>query len=985
MSWTSGSRARSESYRLTRASLEHCVSGGSATTSSDGESVDGPLPSPCRGLVLALSIAILVGAAPTEVAGQNEGWPMKEFEVINVAPLNIPRFDGTPLERLLIRASRLLPFDAEAAGLRTVPSDGDLARALRVMETRLNETATQLEAWRLPPPLLEPVVTRNGTSVFRTYLVDAIPEESDAVGKYDRPVCDDDYGWPRPETIITLSADLALRRTERPGADGGTVNVVTITDWGLDALSHELFHAVQFATSFYEDAKCGNLVGAWITEGTARAVGMDIARALGNGLPSEPPEALWGRRNYSEPLAIPAVENDQPAYNTSSFWRYLAELYAGGRPGPAPAPVDYGYLADFLSTRPSGRDCVKEGDPCDTEVARLDGWLKSAYGSNGLREYLPRFLAAYVHYGAARGKGETAESRNKAWRDASFEDGCMSVELSPASMEMNGVVFGGLFHVDTVSVKNTAARCWSVEPTDFESGLIGVEAEVRSASDRVLSQIVAVRAPRQEDEVSVQEAIVEVNQVTGEPRARFMFPFRNGEKTPFLLVNVARDAQTTTDIEDMPVRFTALESYAVITSGASSSGPSGADVDRPLEVRFDEGLQGVVSDAATGGRYDPALSKPCMLRVPGLSNAGGDQLWFGMDHEGPIGPGVYPVADHRRIGVSDPLPAGKVDAVFRLGFLNQPPAEQLQEFVGTAGTLTVEAVSGRLVTGVLELVGENSRAEDIALKREKPPANYLPNAVIRVEFGLLMSDPGEPVRDSGTLECLTSKSPGPHAVSGNGGGPAGPTQPGADDPDDPGPPDGPGTSGSPGAAPGPSTDEPEGPGGPPAGDGPAAPGDGARPSEAATAGLGPGKARWVSVRVKGRPDLSFRGSDLDGSAGAEFGCFGTTSSAELSLHPGPSGQTASLGLIVITSLGIAEGATGSFPLDQVMYVVGGGTLGWRGPATLEISRHQASADPGARRVAGRILGLSAVDRETGALRPVEAEFDVNAACAPFGR
>jgi len=38
-----------------------------------------------------------------------------------------------------------------------------------------------------------------------------------------------------------------------------------------------------------------------------------------------------------------------------------------------------------------------------------------------------------------------------------------------------------------------------------------------------------------------------------------------------------------------------------------------------------------------------------------------------------------------------------------------------------------------------------------------------------------------------------------------------------------------------------------------------------------------------------------------------------------------------------------------------------------------------------RRVAGQILGLSVADRESGALMPVDAEFDINAACAPFGR
>jgi hypothetical protein len=483
---------------------------------------------------------------------------------------------------------------------------------------------------------------------------------------------------------------------------------------------------------------------------------------------------------------------------------------------------------------------------------------------------------------------------------------------------------------------------------------------------------VAVRASRDGAEVSVQEAIVEVNQMTGEPRARFMFPFHNGEQTPFLLVNVAHDAQTTTPIENMPIRFTVVRSYATITS---MTGPSGADVDQPLGMVFDNVTPGVLIDAAiTRYNYDPRLTEPCVLRKLGLSNARGDGLSFMLDHEGPIGPGEYPVADATQHRYPDPLPPGQVSAAFVLGFLNQPPAQQLQQFVGVAGTLTVQSVSGLLVTGVLDVVGENKRAKLIRQGLEEPPANYLPGAVIRVEFGLVMHDPGDPVNNSAAYDCLSSEASESQAATGSA-----PTsgRPGGSESD---PARDAGGTSSDGARGNAQDDSPQSGTEATFPDSAAGP---VRPSKADVASLGPGEARWILVEAEGRSDLSFYGSDVDGSAGAAFSCYGADNPALLSLFKGASAQTAELGLSVITAAGIPEGATGAYRIDQATYLFGGGTLSWRGPASLELSRHDASTDPGARRIVGRIVGLSVLDHQTRAPIPIRAEFDVNAACAPF--
>ncbi len=130
-----------------------------------------------------------------------------------------------------------------------------------------------------------------------------------------------------------------------------------VTRRGLQTLTHELFHAVQYNSPLFRD-HCSKPPTAWITEGTARAIGWDIARAqiaADEVSGSVDPKEVHGLRDYSTPLHRPASDDD--AYHTSSFWRFLAEYNAHFYHGPptptaAPSAVDYGYL-NALFDRPA--------------------------------------------------------------------------------------------------------------------------------------------------------------------------------------------------------------------------------------------------------------------------------------------------------------------------------------------------------------------------------------------------------------------------------------------------------------------------------------------------------------------------------------------------------------------------------------------------------------------------------------------------------
>src|SRR5690606_21385982 len=114
-------------------------------------------------------------------------------------------------------------------------------------------------------------------------------------------------------------------------------------------LAHELFHNVQRA---YQSAYALNH-DLWITEGQAQAVGVDTAYKLRNVMLFKTTKQTYrlGGRPYYIPLTKKIEDED--AYRTSSFWRYIGEHYAASKKnqhaGVKPIPADYGYLAKVLA------------------------------------------------------------------------------------------------------------------------------------------------------------------------------------------------------------------------------------------------------------------------------------------------------------------------------------------------------------------------------------------------------------------------------------------------------------------------------------------------------------------------------------------------------------------------------------------------------------------------------------------------------------
>ncbi len=316
-----------------------------------------------------------------------EPWPTTEFEVF----IGDRTTTSNSLLNDLIRTLddyRLTDPDFSAELINPVTRS-----TLDEIERHMGEVARTLEAQGFRAPLLEPIITReDGTRAYRLYLFDMRDKEGKLVGdiaKYSAPC----GGGKRP--VILLNA-------------GGILQQGKLTDKAYQDLPHELFHAVQKSYPLFRD-NC--YLGDWIVEGTAQALGADLA--AWSSVRKNYPHRIgvwmrdrWGRRAYDFSLWIPdnsdeslaAFYERNPSYGASSFWRYLGEYVAtAGAAGTLSVKPDYRYLQDFFNSELPGRP---------GEVAEYQ-WIESMLRlhpdfKTGLSRIYPNFITTFASYVPAR-------------------------------------------------------------------------------------------------------------------------------------------------------------------------------------------------------------------------------------------------------------------------------------------------------------------------------------------------------------------------------------------------------------------------------------------------------------------------------------------------------------------------------------------------------------------------------------------------------
>ncbi|MCZ6863790.1 MAG: hypothetical protein O7I42_26660 [Alphaproteobacteria bacterium] len=392
------------------------------------------------GLVL-LSVGLLC-LVPAEAAAK---WRTTEFKIFLGYPH--PYADADYQQKIAAGEDP----DNPSSMFDTKPSPS----VVRTAEAFLHDVALRYEHWGLPDPVaggsIESTVDKEtGREVIRVYYYDMQSVDHVRESKYGARTgrCD-------PGAKINRSWRRLLLISTRT-----TVAKGRLTAMAYQTMAHELFHAIQGAATYTKiPTRC--LIGSWITEGMADAIGFDVTRAvLGdifghlNSITKISPAyhqvlmakiglsgarerrfaeyaKLYGMRNYSLPLAKPAGQNSGDDYTTSSFWRHLAELtyakiYGGGvHLGSSPMGTDYSYLAGLMARKP-------QGPGRGNEIKWLaESLLQPGNIGQKLDRVYAQFISAYADYMDGRIptiKGLSHQNRNKAWLGGSFDE-CREIVL----------------------------------------------------------------------------------------------------------------------------------------------------------------------------------------------------------------------------------------------------------------------------------------------------------------------------------------------------------------------------------------------------------------------------------------------------------------------------------------------------------------------------------------------------------------------------
>lgn len=369
--------------------------------------------------VLIVSLLAL-GVSATAQAKTN--WPVTEFEIFEGVPWGTIYSNGVRLGRSLGR------HNLETQSTASVPLTPALKKE---MEQYLHEVAEKMQDLDFPAPYLEPVITRDdGTQAFRIYYFDFGKGNNYDPANYALA----GYGC-KGETNHRRIININASRLTSSGSG-------VISDKGYVDMAHELFHTVQRGSRFY-DANCEP--PKWLTEGMAEAIGTDIAVKLRGVKLAQMTSQIrrWGLRHYYERLAVDGNANVDPAkshsYQTSSFWRYLAEL-AHYRKSPVPAErwpeasvssprygLDYSYVSRFLARPDALHDQKKILDFLSNFL------LNDQAFTMRLSNIYPVFSATFANYGLERVVDtRPATVVHDSWIKVALGE-CQSVTLDPAN------------------------------------------------------------------------------------------------------------------------------------------------------------------------------------------------------------------------------------------------------------------------------------------------------------------------------------------------------------------------------------------------------------------------------------------------------------------------------------------------------------------------------------------------------------------------
>jgi hypothetical protein len=391
-----------------------------------------------RTILSIILISLLSALAVPSHAAKKKVWPTYKFTIIHEDPDSNPlpspsneqdkAFNPETRKQEYLAREKLNPLD----GSNTISSSNITSNIVAVdllsdrkIEEYLEKTAKELAKLGFRPPNLQMKKTIKGKT-YLIYLTD-LTLEGDDLGRH---------------YVSKSGASILVYYT--PDIYGPQSTVLTE---GYLTLGHELFHAVQQRYVIFQDFK----LQKWIMEGTADAVGIDMAF---NNAPAEAmknaeitdgsslsPNIRWGNRDYSTGLVR---INDDSSYHTSSLWRFIAEYTSTKRKPTLKVPkgeYDYGYLADFFEKNLKDAKGVGKKVRERREIQWLDDNLrKTKKDEKSLSVLYPEFITLLANFHPDRAgakdhkiyKPFKTQKERKKWLGKTFEKhGCEVVKLYP--------------------------------------------------------------------------------------------------------------------------------------------------------------------------------------------------------------------------------------------------------------------------------------------------------------------------------------------------------------------------------------------------------------------------------------------------------------------------------------------------------------------------------------------------------------------------
>ena len=682
-------------------------------------------------MVVALSVVGVRAAAA-------EPWPIKTFEVV---PVPVLPSDTLGFRDFLEDLPNAMTAEDKARLIEQVSGDDHgmvFAKDLiPQIETALAEAAAFFEQNGFPPPAISSVVEKDGVPAYRVFLVNGLA----SAGVYRPNLCDDAA---IDRQIVLLNYDWVGR------VDDVTAAVANLTLDGRHIAAHELFHAVQYNTPFYQSCD-GYNVGDWITEGTAEAMGWAAVQdAWPVGVYTPGWDEIWGLRDYEIRLPRPldtGSDLDSVAYATNSFWTYLGEYRAaGGTPAtPGMNPIDMSYLAELFDSAPVPRDCSGSDALCIAEISWLDQQVRGVLGAP-LRYLYARFMQAYALYGQHRLAGETLY--DELWLDKAFDTyGCREIALQPGGENRQHVV-------ELEPFVPWSARCWQIRLLDFEKVSIPVAVTVEMPSGAQSPSLLQLTSTTADGSRRLGEAVLD-NQPGDMQRVEWVYEFHrtadaaDAQGTLFLLTNVADAADATVEYaginnSGLRVTFTALPNYLSMAASEVDVNELMDEFDLPLGIELDHGQARVQpglfkqdGESFIGVAHSAGIVNPCMLQITGHTDREPGEFYnnilnITLQVSGPIGPGEYGIAPYRQ-STGDPsegFPAGLVVS----GVVLKDMPEGTNDLRFESGLFVIDAITDSEISGYLRGIAHNRALSDVTGDYEIVETRY-----VGVAFALTIS------------------------------------------------------------------------------------------------------------------------------------------------------------------------------------------------------------------------------------------------------